>query len=216
MLTSSQERSRFPVAFLIGVIIVGALVAGAVVLSRYSEPAGPHPLDEPVDDEDRVEGLEHRGGDPSAVEQQRHPDDVDADPGEPVSAGARHRNDIELGQRHEIPCPDQEALHARRVGVRGDVELDAVVLVGLVLEQGLGRGDALATEDMVDALRELLVPQASIVTPNSIEARRLTERDDDEEEPGLDECAHRLHALGWEDVLVQGAHEATAEGVNML
>jgi hypothetical protein len=44
VLTSSQERSRFPVAFLIGVIIVGALVAGAVVLSRYSEPAGPHPL----------------------------------------------------------------------------------------------------------------------------------------------------------------------------
>ena len=81
---------------------------------------------------------------------------------------------------------------------------------------GPGRGDALATEDLVDALRELLVPQASIVTPNSIEARRLTERDDDEEEPGLDECAHRLLALGCEYVLVKGTHEATAEGVNRL
>ena len=78
------------------------------------------------------------------------------------------------------------------------------------------RGDALATDDMIDALRELLVPQASIVTPNSSEARRLTEEDDDAEEPGVEESARRLLALGCEYVLVTGTHEATAEVINRL
>src|SRR5688500_3901952 len=38
---------------------------------------------------------------------------------------------------------------------------------------GSGRGDALASADMLAALREWIVPQATVVTPNSIEARRL-------------------------------------------
>jgi hypothetical protein len=44
VLTPSKERNRFPVAFLVGVVIVSVLVAGAVELSKYSEPAGPQPL----------------------------------------------------------------------------------------------------------------------------------------------------------------------------
>ena len=36
-----------------------------------------------------------------------------------------------------------------------------------------GRGDELASEEMVVAIRELLVPQTTIITPNSLEARRL-------------------------------------------
>jgi hypothetical protein len=38
---ASEERSRVPVAFLIGIAIVLVVVAGAVFLSRYSAPAGP-------------------------------------------------------------------------------------------------------------------------------------------------------------------------------
>ena len=37
----SEERSRLPVAFLAGLVIVALLVGGAVLLSRYSSPAGP-------------------------------------------------------------------------------------------------------------------------------------------------------------------------------
>jgi hydroxymethylpyrimidine/phosphomethylpyrimidine kinase len=79
-----------------------------------------------------------------------------------------------------------------------------------------GRGDSLAGAEALAALRELLVPQATVVTPNSIEARRIAATQDDEEEPELEECARRLLALGCEYVLVTGAHEPTAEVVNTL
>lgn len=115
---------------------------------------------------------------------------------------------------------------AFKLGVLGSAENITAVAeivsdypdIPLVLDPVLasGRGDPLATDDMLDALRELLVPQASIVTPNSIEARRLAEDDDDTEEPGLDESARRLLALGSEYVLVTGTHETTAEVINKL
>ncbi|MGA8051579.1 MAG: hydroxymethylpyrimidine/phosphomethylpyrimidine kinase [Burkholderiales bacterium] len=79
-----------------------------------------------------------------------------------------------------------------------------------------GRGDALASDEMVDALRELLVPQSTIVTPNSLELRRLAMNDVDAEEPGLDECARRLLVLGCEFLLATGTHEATTDVVNTL
>lgn len=91
---------------------------------------------------------------------------------------------------------------------------DVPVILDPVLASG--RGDALATEDLLEALRELLVPQASVVTPNSMEVRRLAEKEDDVEEPGLEESAQRLLALGCEYVLVTGTHEATADVVNRL
>src|SRR3954469_15907302 len=56
-----------------------------------------------------------------------------------------------------------------------------------------GRGDELASEEMVAALRELLVPQTTIITPNSLEARRLAIDDNnDDDDPDLAECAQRL------------------------
>ncbi len=80
-----------------------------------------------------------------------------------------------------------------------------------------GRGDALAGEDTIEAVRELLLPQTTIATPNSIEVRRLAEDEDDASEPELDECAQRLVGLGCEYVLVTGTHESTAhEVVNTL
>ncbi len=39
----SEERSRLPVAFLVGIGIVSLLVGAAVVFSRYSTPAGSEP-----------------------------------------------------------------------------------------------------------------------------------------------------------------------------
>jgi hydroxymethylpyrimidine/phosphomethylpyrimidine kinase len=65
-------------------------------------------------------------------------------------------------------------------------------------------------------MRELLLPQTTLLTPNSMEARRLAQNDDEENEPALAECARRLVGAGAEYVLVTGTHENTAEVVNTL
>lgn len=116
---------------------------------------------------------------------------------------------------------------AFKIGVLGSVETIAAIAevvsdypeIPLVLDPVLasGRGDELASEEMVIALRELLVPQTTIITPNSLEARRLAIDDSNEEDdPDLAECASRLIASGCEYVLVTGTHENTPEVVNTL
>jgi hypothetical protein len=68
---------------------------------------------------------------------------------------------------------------------------------------------------MISALRELLVPQTTIITPNSVEARRLVQ-EDGEDDIDLAECARRLLATGCEYVLITGTHENTPQVVNTL
>lgn len=114
---------------------------------------------------------------------------------------------------------------AIKIGVLGSIENITAIAevvsdypeVPLVLDPVLasGRGDELATDEMIAALRELLIPQTTIITPNSIEARRLVQ-EDGEEELDLAECARRLLALGCEYVLITGTHENTALVVNTL
>ena len=79
-----------------------------------------------------------------------------------------------------------------------------------------GRGDEMASEDMIAAMRELIIPQSTIITPNSMEARRLAEDDQDDDESSLDSCAKHLLDLGCEYVLITGTHENTAQVVNTL
>jgi hydroxymethylpyrimidine/phosphomethylpyrimidine kinase len=107
---------------------------------------------------------------------------------------------------------------AFKIGVLGSVENIAAIAeivsdypdVPLILDPVLasGRGDELATEEMTHALREMLLPQTTIVTPNSLEVRRLAEADDDEE-LSIEACAMRLIEAGCEYVLVTGTHENT-------
>jgi hydroxymethylpyrimidine/phosphomethylpyrimidine kinase len=114
---------------------------------------------------------------------------------------------------------------AIKIGVLGSVENIAAIAeivsdypgVPLVLDPVLasGRGDELASDAMIHALTGLLLPHTTIVTPNSIEARRLAEGDD-ETEPALAQCAERLIDAGCEHVLVTGTHEATPQVVNTL
>ena len=114
---------------------------------------------------------------------------------------------------------------AFKIGVLGSVENIAAIAeilsdypdVPVILDpvQASGRGDELASDQMTRAMRELLLPLTTIVTPNSIEARRLAEADDDDE-PSLAACAERLLALGVEYVLITGTHEATPQVVNTL
>jgi hydroxymethylpyrimidine/phosphomethylpyrimidine kinase len=116
---------------------------------------------------------------------------------------------------------------AFKIGLLGSVENIAAIAevisdypdIPLVFDPVLasGRGDELADEDMLDALRELLLPQTTILTPNSIEARRLIQdEDNDEDNPDLAECAKRIVQLGCEYVLVTGTHEHTPKVINIL
>ncbi len=79
-----------------------------------------------------------------------------------------------------------------------------------------GRGDALSGEDIIIAMREMLLPQTTIITPNAPEARRLAESDEDESEPSIDVCAERLIQMGVQYVLITGTHENTPEVINTL
>jgi len=116
---------------------------------------------------------------------------------------------------------------AFKIGLLGSIEQIAAIAevvsdypeVPLVLDPVLasGRGDELVTEEMVVALRELLIPQTTILTPNSLEARRLAAEEGEEGEgPDLAECARRIIASGCEYVLITGTHENTTQVVNTL
>jgi hydroxymethylpyrimidine/phosphomethylpyrimidine kinase len=114
---------------------------------------------------------------------------------------------------------------AFKMGMLGSTEIVTVVAevvsdypdVPLVLDPvfSSGRGDELAGDDMISAIRELLVPQSTVVTPNIPELRRLA-GEDDNDDVGLAECAQVLLDSGCEYVLVTGTHDSTADVVNTL
>jgi hydroxymethylpyrimidine/phosphomethylpyrimidine kinase len=117
------------------------------------------------------------------------------------------------------------AVTAFKVGLVGSVENCAAIAevvsdypeVPLIFDPVLasGRGDEMATEDTIAAMRELLIPQTTILTPNSLEARRLAD-DGSDEDLSLEECAKRLLEMGCEYVLITGTHENTPQVVNTL
>lgn len=117
---------------------------------------------------------------------------------------------------------------AFKLGVLGSVENVTVVAeimadypdVPLLIDPILtsGRGDELSNDEMQAAMCELLFPQATLITPNSIEARRLAFYDEGDEikSIGLEESAQRLLGMGTEYVLITGTHERSTGVVNSL
>ncbi|HUW29090.1 MAG TPA: bifunctional hydroxymethylpyrimidine kinase/phosphomethylpyrimidine kinase [Sulfuriferula sp.] len=116
---------------------------------------------------------------------------------------------------------------AFKIGMLGSIEAIAAIAgivsdypdVPLILDPILasGRGDELTNDDMHAALLDMLIPQTTILTPNSMEARRLLQDDgEDSTELGLEECARRLTDLGCEYVLITGTHENTSQVFNTL
>lgn len=116
---------------------------------------------------------------------------------------------------------------AFKIGLLGSVEVAATIAeilsdypeIPVVLDPVLasGRGNELSGEDMAAAIRELLLPHTTILTPNSLEARRLAQDDAvEDDDPDLAECARRLIADGCPYVLITGTHENTPKVVNTL
>ncbi len=94
-------------------------------------------------------------------------------------------------------------------------------LLPVVLDPVLasGRGDELADDEMIAALRELLLPLTTILTPNTLEARRLADPAQaahDAQAVDVDVCAQRLLSLGCEYLLLTGTHDNTPRVVNRL
>jgi hydroxymethylpyrimidine/phosphomethylpyrimidine kinase len=117
-------------------------------------------------------------------------------------------------------------VQAFKLGVLGSAENIAVIAeiiadyphVPVVVDPivASGRGDELASDAMIEVLRELILPQATIITPNTMEARRLVLSMDENDAPGLAECARRLLRLGCEYVLITGSHEQSVQVINTL
>ena len=137
---------------------------------------------------------------------------------QPVSA--------ELVEQQARAILEDMPVAAFKIGVLGSVENVLAVAeivsdypdIPLVLDPVLasGRGDELSGEETISAIREMLLPQTTIITPNAPEARRLAESDEDESEPAIDTCAERLIEMGAQYVLITGTHENTPDVINSL
>jgi hydroxymethylpyrimidine/phosphomethylpyrimidine kinase len=123
-------------------------------------------------------------------------------------------------EQAEAVLADLEA-RAIKLGLLGSVAVARAVAdllrqhpgIPVVLDPVLiaGGGARLAEDSITDVMLRDLLPLATVVTPNSDEARALA--------PGvdtLDECARQLVAGGARFVLLKGAHEATDTVTNRL
>jgi len=108
---------------------------------------------------------------------------------------------------------DDIGVDAVKVGMLGDVATieavrEALALVGdvpVVVDPVMvsESGAVLLHEDARDALREQILPLATVVTPNLPEARTLAERFDEDE---VRELACRIRSLGPRVVVITGGH----------
>lgn len=121
---------------------------------------------------------------------------------------------------------------AFKIGMIGSVENCVAIAevvsdypdIPLILDPVLasGGGHEFATDDLIDAINELLLPQTTILTPNSLEVRRLARAlmgdasSAEWEDLLLEHCAAQLLEGGCEYVLITGTHENTSEVINTL
>jgi hydroxymethylpyrimidine/phosphomethylpyrimidine kinase len=109
---------------------------------------------------------------------------------------------------------------AVKIGLLGSVDIVRAVHELLKAADGIpvvldpilaaGGGASLASGALIEALRQTLIPRATVLTPNSPEARKLTGMED------LDDCARGLLDLGCPNILLTGTHEDDNEVINRL
>ena len=115
---------------------------------------------------------------------------------------------VKLGMMANAPIIEAVANRLTRHGPR-HVVLDPVMVAK--------SGDHLLAQEAVDALRTLLVPLASVITPNLPEAAVLLGREGGWSEEGMRAELPALLALGSGWVLLKGGHlSGSAESVDLL
>jgi hydroxymethylpyrimidine/phosphomethylpyrimidine kinase len=97
-------------------------------------------------------------------------------------------------------------------------QLKALVDIPLVLDPVMvaASGDALLDEDAVETLRNLLLPRATLITPNLPEAAKLIRCGEAANEREMSQQAQELKRLGAKAVLLKGGHAEGAEAVDIL
>jgi hydroxymethylpyrimidine/phosphomethylpyrimidine kinase len=113
---------------------------------------------------------------------------------------------VKTGMLGSAPIVEAVAAALRRVDA-GPLVIDPIASAQL--------GTALLSADGLEALRELLFPLATLVTPNLREAHLLTGIEVVAEAEMLD-AARALHALGPRWVLVKGGHLASGGSPDLL
>ena len=137
---------------------------------------------------------------------------------------------------HDVPA---DFVAAQIDAVFSDLEVSAVKIGMLsqaaiieTVAKGLGRhraqnivldpvmvatsGDRLLAADAVEALRQVLIPRALVVTPNLPEAAALTGATVARNEQEMEIQARELLALGAHNVLIKGGHGSGDESVDLL
>ena len=74
-----------------------------------------------------------------------------------------------------------------------------------------GGGYAFSDEDVLDALKQLLIPLTTVLTPNTEEIKKLAPTSDN-----VDACANELLELGADHILLTGTHAQTPGVENKL
>ncbi len=143
-----------------------------------------------------------------------------------VGVQSVHPLSAELLEQQARTVLEDMPVAAFKIGVLGSLEnvLAVAEIVGdypeipLIFDPVLasGRGDEFSDEEIITAMREMLLPQTTLLTPNAPEARRLAESPDDDSEPSIEVCAQRLIEMGAQYVLITGTHENTPQVVNTL
>jgi hydroxymethylpyrimidine/phosphomethylpyrimidine kinase len=116
-------------------------------------------------------------------------------------------------------------VHAAKTGMLASAEIMAAV-AGAVTEHGITplvvdpvaasqHGDALLRPDAIDALREVILPLATLVTPNLPEVRVLTGIHVSTP-AGMRDAARAVHDLGVNWVLIKGGHLDSGDALDLL
>ncbi|WP_407169480.1 bifunctional hydroxymethylpyrimidine kinase/phosphomethylpyrimidine kinase [Bradyrhizobium sp. ORS 111] len=118
------------------------------------------------------------------------------------------------------------AVGAVKIGMVAQAETIAAIAEGLkrwaprhvVLDPVMvaTSGDRLLAAEAVDALKTMLIPRVSLITPNLPEAAALLNEPVAEGEAAVAEQGRRLLTMGCRAVLVKGGHAQGAESVDYL
>jgi hydroxymethylpyrimidine/phosphomethylpyrimidine kinase len=77
-------------------------------------------------------------------------------------------------------------------------------------------GDRLLVPEAIEVLRRVLIPRATLITPNLPEAAALLDAREAKTEPEMKDQAQQLLQLGAKAVLLKGGHAEGAESVDFL
>jgi len=115
---------------------------------------------------------------------------------------------VKIGMLSQVATIEAVARGLGRYRARNNIVLDPVMIAT--------SGDRLLASDAVEALRQLLIPRAMVVTPNLAEAAVLSGTSLARNEQEMEIQARELLALGAPNVLIKGGHGHGEESVDLL